>query len=65
MWNLMKKPQILYWAQHKNNDGFIPVVNNYLDRVIYAYGEQNQFTLYTLFRPFNWIGAKQDDILNR
>ena len=30
-----------------------------LDRVIYAYGER-----YTLFRPFNWIGAKQDDILN-
>lgn len=34
-----------------------------LDRVIYAYGQQNQLS-YTLFRPFNWIGAKQDDILN-
>lgn len=33
-----------------------------LDRVIYAYGEQG--LPYTLFRPFNWIGAKQDDILN-
>ena len=34
-----------------------------LDRVIYAYGEQDKLP-YTLFRPFNWIGAKQDDILN-
>ncbi len=34
-----------------------------LDRVIYAYGEQGKLS-YTLFRPFNWIGAKQDDILN-
>ena len=34
-----------------------------LDRVIYAYGEKNQLD-YTLFRPFNWMGPKQDDILN-
>jgi nucleoside-diphosphate-sugar epimerase len=31
-----------------------------LDRVIHAYGLKNQLA-YTLFRPFNWIGAKLDD----
>lgn len=33
-----------------------------LDRVIYAYGAQMGFK-FTLFRPFNWIGPKLDDIL--
>jgi nucleoside-diphosphate-sugar epimerase len=33
-----------------------------LDRVIYAYGEQ-QGLQFTLFRPFNWIGPKLDDIM--
>lgn len=33
-----------------------------LDRVIYAYGVQ-QGLKFTLFRPFNWIGPKLDDIL--
>jgi len=32
-----------------------------LDRVIYAYGLQQNLS-YTLFRPFNWIGPKQDEI---
>jgi len=32
-----------------------------LDRVIYAYG-QHQGLAFTLFRPFNWIGPKQDDV---
>ena len=32
-----------------------------LDRVIYAYGSSNQLD-YTLFRPFNWIGAGLDNI---
>ncbi len=32
-----------------------------LDRVIYAYGAGNQLD-YTLFRPFNWIGAGLDNI---
>jgi len=31
-----------------------------LDRVIYAYGKQG--LPFTLFRPFNWIGPKQDNI---
>jgi len=31
-----------------------------LDRVIWAYG--NQGLSFTLFRPFNWIGPKLDDI---
>lgn len=31
-----------------------------LDRVIHAYGLQGSLS-YTLFRPFNWIGAKLDD----
>jgi nucleoside-diphosphate-sugar epimerase len=31
-----------------------------MDRVIYAYGQQENLA-YTLFRPFNWIGAKLDD----
>lgn len=34
-----------------------------LDRVIYAYGERNDLE-YTLFRPFNWVGPKLDDIAN-
>lgn len=34
-----------------------------LDRVIYAYGV-HQGLRYSLFRPFNWIGPKQDNILN-
>jgi nucleoside-diphosphate-sugar epimerase len=32
-----------------------------LDRVIAAYGQQHGLR-YTLFRPFNWIGPKLDDI---
>ncbi len=32
-----------------------------MDRVIYAYGQDNQLS-YTLFRPFNWMGPKLDDI---
>ncbi|MDR2766395.1 MAG: bifunctional UDP-4-keto-pentose/UDP-xylose synthase [Holosporaceae bacterium] len=32
-----------------------------LDRVIYAHGVQNGLR-YTLFRPFNWIGPRLDDI---
>jgi nucleoside-diphosphate-sugar epimerase len=32
-----------------------------LDRVIHAYGLKNQLR-YTLFRPFNWIGPKLDNI---
>lgn len=32
-----------------------------MDRVIYAYGEKEGLN-YTLFRPFNWIGAKLDSI---
>ncbi|WP_010598321.1 bifunctional UDP-4-keto-pentose/UDP-xylose synthase [Rickettsiella massiliensis] len=31
-----------------------------LDRVIHAYGLQSRLN-YTLFRPFNWIGAQLDD----
>jgi nucleoside-diphosphate-sugar epimerase len=34
-----------------------------LDRVIYAYGEKGELS-YTLFRPFNWIGPRLDDINN-
>ncbi|BAV32479.1 NAD-dependent dehydratase [Sulfuricaulis limicola] len=33
-----------------------------LDRVIAAYGQQQGFK-YTLFRPFNWIGPKLDNIM--
>jgi len=33
-----------------------------LDRVIYAYGQQKGLS-FTLFRPFNWIGPKLDNIL--
>lgn len=33
-----------------------------LDRVIYAYGFRDNLD-YTLFRPFNWIGPKLDDVL--
>jgi nucleoside-diphosphate-sugar epimerase len=32
-----------------------------LDRVIYAYGFENKLD-YTLFRPFNWIGPRLDNI---
>jgi nucleoside-diphosphate-sugar epimerase len=32
-----------------------------LDRVIYAYGVRDGLD-YTLFRPFNWIGPKLDDV---
>jgi nucleoside-diphosphate-sugar epimerase len=32
-----------------------------LDRVIYAYGIHNNLN-YTLFRPFNWLGPKLDNI---
>jgi nucleoside-diphosphate-sugar epimerase len=33
-----------------------------MDRVIHAYGMQEGLT-YTLFRPFNWIGPKLDNVL--
>jgi nucleoside-diphosphate-sugar epimerase len=32
-----------------------------MDRVIYAYGSEGQLD-YTLFRPFNWIGAGLDNL---
>ena len=32
-----------------------------LDRIIYAYGDKQGLN-YTLFRPFNWIGAKLDNL---
>lgn len=32
-----------------------------LDRVIYAYGIHEKLD-YTLFRPFNWLGPKMDDV---
>ncbi len=35
-----------------------------LDRVIHAYGIKEGFW-YTLFRPFNWIGPKLDNILEQ
>ena len=34
-----------------------------MDRIIYAYGFEKDLD-YTLFRPFNFIGAKLDDIRN-
>ncbi len=34
-----------------------------MDRVIHAYGMQKDLN-YTLFRPFNWIGAKLDNMIN-
>jgi nucleoside-diphosphate-sugar epimerase len=34
-----------------------------MDRVIYAYGSRGHLD-YTLFRPFNWMGPKLDNILN-
>ncbi len=34
-----------------------------LDRVIYAYGDKEGLN-YTLFRPFNWVGPKLDNILS-
>lgn len=34
-----------------------------LDRVIYAYGIRDGLR-YTLFRPFNWIGPRLDDVFN-
>jgi nucleoside-diphosphate-sugar epimerase len=33
-----------------------------MDRVIFAYGDKEGLN-FTLFRPFNWIGAKLDNIL--
>lgn len=33
-----------------------------LDRVIFAYGTRDGID-YTLFRPFNWIGPKLDDVM--
>lgn len=34
-----------------------------LDRVIYAHGKHKGLN-FTLFRPFNWVGPRQDNILN-
>lgn len=34
-----------------------------MDRIIYAYGSRGQLN-FTLFRPFNWMGPKLDNILN-
>ena len=34
-----------------------------MDRVIYAYGIHHQLD-YTLFRPFNWLGPKLDNIFS-
>lgn len=34
-----------------------------MDRIIYAYGQKNELQ-FTIFRPFNWIGPRLDDIRN-
>ncbi|OAJ34451.1 bifunctional UDP-4-keto-pentose/UDP-xylose synthase [Piscirickettsia salmonis] len=34
-----------------------------MDRVIHAMGEKEGLN-YTLFRPFNWIGGRQDEVFN-
>jgi nucleoside-diphosphate-sugar epimerase len=34
-----------------------------LDRVIYAYGKHHHLA-FTLFRPFNWIGPRQDNVFD-
>ncbi|HVE45023.1 MAG TPA: bifunctional UDP-4-keto-pentose/UDP-xylose synthase [Gammaproteobacteria bacterium] len=34
-----------------------------MDRIIFAYGKHNNLD-YTLFRPFNWYGPRQDNIFN-
>lgn len=34
-----------------------------MDRIIYAYGKRDNLS-YSLFRPFNWLGPKLDNILN-
>lgn len=38
-------------------------VKQLLDRVIYAHGKHKALN-FTLFRPFNWIGPRQDNVLN-
>lgn len=38
-------------------------VKQLLDRVIYAHGKHKGLN-FTLFRPFNWVGPRQDNILN-
>lgn len=35
-----------------------------LDRIIYAYGKHHQLP-YTLFRPFNWIGPRLDNVFEK
>lgn len=35
-----------------------------MDRVIYAYGQRDALQ-FTLFRPFNWIGSRLDDISDK
>lgn len=35
-----------------------------LDRVIYAYGVHNELD-YTLFRPFNWVGPRLDNVFEQ
>ncbi len=34
-----------------------------LDRIIYAYGKHRNLS-FTIFRPFNWIGPKQDNVFS-
>lgn len=34
-----------------------------LDRIIYAYGKHQELE-FTIFRPFNWIGPKQDNVFD-
>lgn len=34
-----------------------------MDRVIHAYGQRGELN-YTLFRPFNWMGPKLDNVMN-
>lgn len=35
-----------------------------MDRVIYAYGQKHELP-FTLFRPFNWIGPKLDNVFDQ
>ncbi|MCS5872759.1 NAD-dependent epimerase/dehydratase family protein [Klebsiella pneumoniae subsp. pneumoniae] len=50
-----------WWGRSTNSAGSTRSPSSCSDRVIWAYGDKNGLK-FTLFRPFNWMGPRLDNL---
>jgi UDP-4-amino-4-deoxy-L-arabinose formyltransferase/UDP-glucuronic acid dehydrogenase (UDP-4-keto-hexauronic acid decarboxylating) len=61
--NFDEESSTLVTGPIKNQRWIYSCIKQLLDRVIWAYGE-NENLQFTLFRPFNWIGPRLDTLMS-